>query len=100
MDSSWSASFRERWAAGRRRVGVIAAPRASRLERAVALLVLAVVLVMALAVFLLLLLVAIPLAIVAAAVIGVRRGLRRMREPNGAFDGRRNVRVITPDEAA
>ncbi|MFM9995640.1 MAG: hypothetical protein ACKVU4_07545 [Phycisphaerales bacterium] len=98
MDAPWAASLREQWAAGRRRVGGIAARRASRVERAVALLVRGVALIVALAVFVLLLIVAVPLAIIAAAVTRIRRSLRGLHEPNGRLDGRRNVRVITPDK--
>jgi len=38
--------------------------------------------------------VAIPLALGGAVYFAIRRGIDRLRGPNGAMDGRRNVKVI------
>lgn len=57
-----------------------------------------VVTVPVLAVLLILLVPAVLLAVGAALAYSVRRALRGARQPNGVLDGRRNVRVITPDQ--
>jgi hypothetical protein len=38
--------------------------------------------------------VAIPLALGGAVYFAIKRGIARLRAPNGALDGRRNVKVI------
>ena len=57
-----------------------------------------VITVLFLAVLLILLVPAAVLAAAAALAYSVRRALRTARQTSGVLDGRRNVRVITPDQ--
>ena len=62
--------------------------------RVVGIGVLIVLAAIGLVVGLIVLAVAIPLGLIGAAVLGIRRMIRRAYEPNGMLDGRENVRVI------
>ncbi len=74
---------------------------ASPVARSLASLIALVLVVVGLALFLVLLIPAVVIALVVAVFAAIsytiRRALRNTTEPNGILDGRRNVRVITPD---
>jgi hypothetical protein len=70
------------------------AQRPSLLGRLLAGVVITMVLFLVFGIMVLGAIVAIPLALGGAVYFAIKRGIARLRAPNGALDGRRNVKVI------
>lgn len=98
MNPAWTTVVFERAEGSRRRVVTWVARRANPIERTLAWLLLVAAACLLLGLAFVVLVVTIPLAIAGAAALALTSAARRARGPTGFFDGRRNVRVIVPDE--